>query len=113
MIETVQVLTAVGSEQEAEVIAAELVEARLAACVQIVGPIQSRYRWQGRIERTEEWLCLAKTTAERGPDVVAEIARIHSYETPEIVVTPIIGGAAPYLDWIASEVAAGQDLSGH
>ena len=66
--------------------------------------MQSRYRWQGRIESAEEWLCLAKTTAARSADAVAEIARVHSYDTPEITVTPIVGGAESYLAWIDAEV---------
>ena len=101
----VQVLTAVGSREEADAIAAALLDARLAACVQIVGPMQSRYRWRGRIESSEEWLCLVKTTRARSEDVIAEVARVHSYETPEITVTPIVGGASGYLAWIDAEVA--------
>ena len=101
----VQVLTAAGSLEEADAVAAALLDARLAACVQIVGPVQSRYRWHGRVESAEEWLCLVKTTASRSADAVAEIARVHSYDTPEITVTPIVGGAASYLAWIDAEVA--------
>ena len=101
----VQVLTATGTRDEADAVAAALLDARLAACVQIVGPVQSRYLWQGRVESAEEWLCLVKTTASRSADAVAEIARVHSYDTPEITVTPIVGGAASYLAWIDAEVA--------
>jgi len=102
----VQVLAAAGTKDEADAIAAALLDARLAACVQIVGPVQSRYRWQGQVESAEEWLCVAKTTAARAGDAVAEIARVHSYDTPEITVTPIVGGAESYLAWIDAEVAA-------
>lgn len=105
-----QVLTAAGSREEAGAIAEALLEARLAACVQVVGPVQSRYWWQGRLESAEEWLCLAKTTAGRVDEAVAEIARRHSYETPEVTVTPIVGGASGYLRWIDQEVGA--DASG-
>lgn len=101
----VQVLTAAGSREEADAIAAALLDARLAACVQIVGPMQSRYRWQGRIESAEEWLCLVKTTAAASAGAVAAIARVHSYDTPEITVTAIVGGGASYLAWIDAEVA--------
>ena len=62
MIEHVQVMTTVGSEQEAELIATSLVEAKLATCVQIGGPVRSRYRWQDAIEEASEWQCLVKTT---------------------------------------------------
>jgi periplasmic divalent cation tolerance protein len=100
MAEHVQVSTATGSEQEAERIAAALVERRLAACVQTVGPIASRYRWQGEVETAREWLCLAKTAASRYAEVEAAIRELHSYEEPEIVATPIVAGSEGYLAWI-------------
>lgn len=103
-VECVQVLTAAGSPEEAGVIADALLAARLAACVQVVGPVQSRYRWHGRVESAEEWLCLVKTTAARLADAMAEITRVHSYDTPEITVTPIVAGAPSYLAWIDAEV---------
>lgn len=101
----VQVMTAAGSRDEADAIAAALLDARLAACVQIVGPVRSRYRWQGGIESAEEWLCLVKTTAAAAAAAMAEISRVHGYDTPEITVTPIVGGAPPYLAWIDAEVS--------
>ena len=85
-------------------IAAALVEARLAACVQVVGPVRSTYRWEGRVESAEEWLCLAKTTAGLVDRAVDEIGRRHSYDTPEITVTPIVGGSVRYLGWIDDSV---------
>ena len=100
-----QVLTAAGSIEEADAIAGALLEARLAACVQVVGPVQSRYWWKGQLERSEEWLCLAKTTAGRVDAAMAEIGRRHSYETPEVTVTPIVAGSDRYLGWITEEVA--------
>ncbi len=100
-----QVLTAAGSRDEAAAIADALLAARLAACVQVVGPVQSRYWWQGRLEAAEEWLCLAKTTAERVDEAVAEIGRRHSYDVPEVTVTPIVGGSPAYLRWVDEEVA--------
>jgi periplasmic divalent cation tolerance protein len=102
MAEYVQVLTSAGSEQEAERISAALVERRLAACVQTIGPIASRYRWQGEVETTQEWLCLAKTEAARYEEVEAAIRELHSYEEPEIVATPIVAGSRGYLDWIGA-----------
>ncbi|MGQ0520186.1 MAG: divalent-cation tolerance protein CutA [Actinomycetota bacterium] len=101
----VQVTTAAASRDEATLIADALLEARLAACVQVVGPVRSRYWWKGRIEAAEEWLCVAKTTAARAGEAVAEIGRRHSYETPEITVTPVTGGSDRYLAWIDAEVA--------
>jgi periplasmic divalent cation tolerance protein len=104
MAEYLQVLTTTGSEQEAERIAAALVERRLAACVQIVGPIASRYRWQGEVEAAREWICLVKTEASRYAELEATIAELHSYEEPEIVATPIVAGSAGYLAWLGKQV---------
>ncbi len=100
MTEYLQVLTTAGSEEEAERISAALVERRLAACVQVVGPISSRYRWQGEIEQAEEWLCLAKTEASRYPELEAAIRELHSYAEPEIVATPIVAASPGYLAWL-------------
>ncbi len=98
--EYLQVLTATGSEEEAKAIAAALVERRLAACVQISGPVTSIYRWQGEIENGREWHCLAKTAASRWDAVEATIREHHSYDEPEIVATPIVAGSPGYLRWI-------------
>lgn len=99
-----QVTTAAGSEQEAERISAALVERRLAACAQVVGPVSSRYRWQGEVEHEREWLCLAKTDASRYEEVEAAIRELHSYEEPEIVATPIVAGSAGYLGWLSESL---------
>ncbi|MDX6625993.1 MAG: periplasmic divalent cation tolerance protein [Solirubrobacterales bacterium] len=104
MAECVQAVTTVGSEEEARVISRALVEARLAACVQIVGPIRSRYRWQGKMEEATEWQCLIKTT--RGAYMAAEtvIKGLHSYDEPEIIAMPIVAGSEGYLAWIEENV---------
>jgi periplasmic divalent cation tolerance protein len=104
MAEYLQVLTAAGSEEEAEGISSALVERRLAACVQVLGPVSSRYRWRGEIEQAREWLCLAKTEAARYPELEAAIRELHSYEEPEIVATAIVAGSAGYLDWVSHSV---------
>jgi periplasmic divalent cation tolerance protein len=100
----VQVLTAAGSEQEAERISSELVEGRLAACVQVFGPVSSRYRWEGKVETAREWLCLAKTEAGRYAEVEAAIRSAHSYEEPEILALPVADGSAGYLDWVSESL---------
>jgi len=105
MTDYVQVLTTAGSEEEAGVIAALLVERKLAACVQVVGPIASRYRWQGAIEETQEWQCLAKTTRAAYEAIEAAIREVHSYDEPEIIATPILAGSAGYLAWIEENSA--------
>ena len=102
--EYLQVLTTTASRTEAERIAAVLVQRRLAACVQIVGPIASRYRWRGEVEQAEEWRCEAKTTAALFPQVEAAIRDLHSYSEPEIVALPILAGSPGYLAWIAGNV---------
>jgi periplasmic divalent cation tolerance protein len=102
--EYIQVLTTAGSEDEARRISEVLVERRLAACVQTIGPIVSRYRWQGEVETAREWLCLAKTAADRYEAVEAAIRELHSYEEPEIVATPIVAGSRGYLGWIGANV---------
>jgi periplasmic divalent cation tolerance protein len=106
MSDCVQVLTTTGSEEEAGRIAALLVERRLAACVQVVGPITSRYRWQGAIEEDREWQCLAKTTRGAYEAVEAAIREAHSYDEPEIIATPIVAGSAGYLAWIEDGISA-------
>lgn len=99
-----QVSTTVASEEEAERIGSALLEKRLAACVQVIGPIESRYRWQGEIERSREWLCLAKTDRSRYPELEATIGELHSYDEPELIATPIVAGSAGYLRWIGESL---------
>ena|ERR1039457_703448 len=103
MPDYMQVLTTVDSAEEAERLGRSITGARLAACVQIVGPIRSLYWWQDEVEDAQEWQLLIKTTAERFPALEAHIKANHSYETPEIIITPIVGGSAEYLGWISEE----------
>jgi len=102
----IQVVTTTARREEAERIARELVEARLAACAQIVGPIISTYRWQGKIETGEEWQCWAKTRGELFARVEEAIRRIHPYEVPEILAVPVVAGSASYLAWLDAETAS-------
>lgn len=81
-----------------------LVERRLAACVQVVGPIVSRYRWRGAVEEEREWQCLAKTTRAAYEAVEAAIREAHSYDEPEIVATEIVVASPGYLAWIEENV---------
>ena len=98
-----QMSTTTESATEAQEIADHLVEQRLAACVQVTGPVASTYRWQGNVERAEEFLCLIKTRRELANEVEAAIRSLHSYDNPEIVVVPIEGGSRDYLTWIEAE----------
>ena len=99
------VLTTAGSIEEAHKVADALVERRLAACVNIVGPMTSVYRWQGKVERAQEWLLVIKTTAGVADAVSDAITAVHSYEVPECVVLPVEGGSEKYLEWVGENVS--------
>lgn len=103
MTDFLQIQTTTATKEDAERIAAALVERRLAACVHVVGPITSVYRWQGKTETSSEWLCVAKTQQALYPAVEAAIRELHRYEVPEIVATPIVAGSESYLNWVRSE----------
>jgi periplasmic divalent cation tolerance protein len=100
----VVITTSVAARDEAHRIAGALIEERLAACVQ-VSPIESHYRWDGAVEQASELLLTIKTSAARAAAAEARILALHSYAVPELLVTPVIGGSAAYLDWIAAQVA--------
>ncbi len=104
MPEFIQVLTTVENREDAEAIARSLVEKRLAACVQIIGPIASTYRWKGEIETAEEWQCLLKTRRDLYPQVERALRLLHPYEVPEIIATSIVAGSADYLAWLDENV---------
>lgn len=96
-------MTAIDDADRAARIARLLVERRLAACVQVLGPVTSTYRWEGRIETASEHLLLIKTSAPAYEGCAAALADLHPYDTPEIIATPIVAGLAGYLDWIGQE----------
>jgi periplasmic divalent cation tolerance protein len=98
------VLTTCGSAEEARRIAQELIERRLAACVNIVPQIESVYRWQGEVESTTEWLLIIKTTADAFDTLRDAIGKLHSYDVPECIQITIEDGSAAYLDWITNSV---------
>jgi periplasmic divalent cation tolerance protein len=99
------VFTTTGSREEADKIASDLVQRSLAACVNVLGPVASTYRWQGKVECAEEFLLLIKTTAAAVERVRGAIRELHSYELPEFVVLPIEAGSEAYLEWIAKCVS--------
>ncbi len=100
----VQVVTTVASKDEGERIARTLLEQRLAACVQIVGPIESFYWWQGKINKSEEWMCIAKTEMRLFQQIEETMKALHSYEVPEILAVPVSAGSDDYLQWLAEQV---------
>ncbi|MFN0164138.1 MAG: divalent-cation tolerance protein CutA [Burkholderiales bacterium] len=89
----------------AESIATALVEARLAACVNILGQCDSVYRWQGRLERACEVPMIIKTTSHNYSAVEAELRRLHPYDVPELLAVPAACGLPDYLDWVRAESA--------
>lgn len=95
-----QITTTTDSREEAENISRLLVEQRLAACVQIVGPVQSTYRWKGEVERVEEWQLIIKTREALFERVEEFIRTNHSYDVPEILMVPITGVGGDYLEWL-------------
>ena len=95
--------TTTDSRAEAVELGRAAVQARLAACAQVAGPVASTYWWEGGIERAEEWLVLLKLPADRYAELAAFIAERHSYDEPEIVALPILAGSASYLSWIQEE----------
>ena len=105
--EFVVVLVTAGGAEEAAHIGRALVEARLAACANVVGPIRSIYRWRGTIEDAAEHLLLVKARAADVPALEAEVRARHSYEVPEVLALPVRGGSAAYLAWLAESTARG------
>jgi periplasmic divalent cation tolerance protein len=101
----VQVVVSVDTEEHAQEIARHLVDERLAACVQVGGPITSIYRWQGEMETAREFVLVAKTREDAVPALTERIRALHPYDVPEITAVPITGGLADYLDWIRAETA--------
>lgn len=98
------VFSTASSEEEALLIADTLVKRELAACVNILGPIRSIYRWKGAVETSQEYLLLIKTTAAAFPSLQEELKELHSYEVPECIEIPIEDGLPAYLEWIAESV---------
>ncbi len=102
------VLTTVGQKEAAEKLAQQLVERRLAACVNIVGPIRSIYRWKEKVENEPEFLLIIKTTAENSSQLRSAFKELHPYELPECIEVNVEGGSEEYLAWIAAEVSSGE-----
>lgn len=103
------VQTTIGDAAAARALARAAVEARLAACGQVVGPVASVYRWQGVVESAEEWLVVFKTSAAAAGALQAFIRGAHPYDTPELIALPVVDGSRAYLTWILEQVDAGVD----
>lgn len=97
------------TQEESKRLADRLVEAKLAACVQILPQMESVYRWEGKVERQAEHLLIAKTTADRFADLENQVRALHSYDTPEIVSFPLAESSPEYLNWLRQSVASSKD----
>jgi periplasmic divalent cation tolerance protein len=100
------VLMTASSSEEADRLADMLVNSNLAACVQILPPIRSVYRWQGSIERSSEVLLIAKTVTDKFVELEQRVRAVHSYETPEIVALPVTAISEPYREWLSASIDA-------
>lgn len=105
MTDKIVVFTTCSSEAEARRVAARLLDLRLAACVSIQAPCTSLYHWQGKLEESTETPLTIKTRRDLLPALSAELARVHSYEVPEILALPVVDGSPAYLDWLDRELA--------
>jgi periplasmic divalent cation tolerance protein len=116
-----QVQTTTDSRAEAMELSRAAVQARLAACAQVAGPVASVYWWDGALERAEEWLVLLELPADRYDELAAFITERHSYDEPQILALPIVAGSAAFLTWMREETRPagglrsppGRDVPGH
>jgi periplasmic divalent cation tolerance protein len=110
----VVILVTAANREESRKIARHLVEAHLAACVNILPPIESVYRWQGQIAEEGECLLVIKSARALFAEIETEILKLHSYRTPEIICLPIVDGSRNYLQWISQSLrpVSGEEKKG-
>ncbi len=109
MTDKILVISTCAAEADAERLARALLDARLAACVNVVPGVRSFYRWKGEIESAVEFLLIIKTSRDLFPALRAEIEKLHPYEVPELLALPVLAGAENYLSWLESNLrGAGQ-----
>ncbi len=100
MSEAIIIFVTCGSEEETLRISNTLVEEHLAACVNLIHPIRSIYRWEGKIWDEKEWLLVIKTQKKKFDDLAKRVKSLHSYSVPEIIALPIVEGSSSYLKWL-------------
>jgi len=100
MGQSIVVLVTCGSEEEATKIGNSLIEERLAACVNMISPVRSIYRWKGKIWDEKEWMLIIKTQKRRFEELEKKVKSLHSYSVPEIIALPMVEGSIPYLKWL-------------
>lgn len=105
MTNFIVILVTAGSEKEAETLATTLVDERLAGCVNIIGPVRSIYRWEGKIADEKEWLLVIKSRAELFAAIEERVKALHSYQTPEVIALPVPYGSRAYLQWLGQGTA--------
>ena len=101
----VVVWTTISTTRDSRKLASALVAERLAACVNVLAPMESIYRWKGEVQTDPERQLIMKTTAARVPALKARLVQLHDYEVPEFIVTPVIDGSDAYLNWIRESTA--------
>lgn len=107
--EVIVVITNTPDAETAAHLSQAVLQARTAACVNRLAPVESEYWWQGKLERAQEWPLLIKTTRARYAALEAVIRQHHPYDVPEIIAWPVVTGYSPYLEWLRSEAdSAGQ-----
>jgi periplasmic divalent cation tolerance protein len=105
MTDKIVVLSACETEEQASSLARSLVEQKLAGCVNIIPGARSIYRWQGKIEDSAEWILVIKSRRDLFEKLRETIARLHSYEVPEVIALPVVDGSEPYLAWLDRELS--------
>lgn len=103
-VEAIQVVTTTAEKKDAEGLATAVLEKRLAACVQVSGPIDSSYWWNGRLESAREWTITMKTRRDLYPKLEKLLLATHPYDQPEIIATPVVEISPGYLKWLSEQV---------
>lgn len=104
MSDLIEVTTTCGCQESARQLARKLVTARLAACVQVTGPIESVYRWEGEVRSDQEWVCTAKSLKPLAERLIDFISVNHAYDVPQILILPVIISSPSYESWLRGEL---------